>query len=75
MQDSSGSASGIGLGEYVIPATLAVGDPHARPELMAWRVAADEPRAAYAEWRRSREATPTPLIAPVPIARTRPRPR
>jgi hypothetical protein len=43
------------LGEYVVPAAVAADDPDARPALVAWRVAADEARAAYAEWRRCRD--------------------
>jgi hypothetical protein len=43
------------LGEYVVPAALAADDPDAAPELVAWRVAADDARAAYAEWRRCRD--------------------
>jgi hypothetical protein len=36
-------------------AAVAADDPHAPPELVAWRVAAGEARAAYAEWRRCRD--------------------
>jgi hypothetical protein len=44
------------LGEYVIPAPLgAPPEPDVRPELVAWRLAADEARAAYADWRRCRD--------------------
>jgi hypothetical protein len=43
------------LGEYVLPSALAAGAAEPRPELMAWRLAAEEARAAYAEWRRCRD--------------------
>jgi hypothetical protein len=43
------------LGEYVVPTGVAAADPDTRPELVAWRIAADEARAAYAEWRRRRD--------------------
>jgi hypothetical protein len=43
------------LGEYVVPASVADDDPDARPALAAWRAAADDARAAYAEWRRCRD--------------------
>jgi hypothetical protein len=43
------------LGEYVVPSPLAAAAANARPEVVAWRIAAEEARAAYAEWRRSRD--------------------
>ena len=43
------------LGEYVVPSPLAAGAADHRPEVMAWRLAAGEARAAYAEWRRCRD--------------------
>jgi hypothetical protein len=43
------------LGEYVVPSPLAAADTDPRPEVVAWRLAADEARAAYAEWRRCRD--------------------
>ena len=56
MEGSSRSDSLLDdLGEYVVPCSLAAEDPNARPELVAWRGAADEARAAYAEWRRCRD--------------------
>ena len=44
------------LGEYVVPCPLYARDARARPEMVAWRLAAGEARAAYADWRRRRDA-------------------
>ena len=47
------------LGEYAfIAARVTQTDPGAPLELLAWRIAADEARAAYAEWcaRRDRDS-------------------
>jgi hypothetical protein len=43
------------LGEYVVPCPLAAAAADPRPEVVAWRLAAAEARAAYAEWRRCRD--------------------
>jgi hypothetical protein len=44
------------LGEYVVPSPLAVENVDPRPEVVAWRLAAAEARAAYADWCRCRGA-------------------
>jgi hypothetical protein len=43
------------LGEYTFAGGFARADSASRPELVAWRIAADEARAAYAEWCRRRD--------------------
>jgi hypothetical protein len=43
------------LGDYVVPSGVAAAEPGVRPEVVAWRLAANEARAAYAEWRRLRD--------------------
>ena len=44
------------LGEYAFVAgRVAQTDVGAPPELLAWRIAADEARAAYADWRERRD--------------------
>ena len=44
------------LGEYVVPCPLDARDLRARPEVVAWRLAADEARSAYTHWRQRRDA-------------------
>ena len=44
------------LGEYAFVAgRVAQADVGAPPELLAWRTAADDARAAYADWRARRD--------------------
>ena len=44
------------LGEYVVPCPLDSADADPRPEVVAWRLAAEEARTAYAYWRKRRDA-------------------